>query len=301
MTRAAANPRGTLRRVLGGLAGLALLALAWSRVDVDALAVLGRELRWSWLVVAVALVPLQVALAAWRWRVVSEALDQPLGFVSALREYALSTFLNLVLPFGVAGDAVRVWRRRGAHGVGAAARAAIVERWSGQAVLAVGAAGGVLGWPLLAPAIPRPAGVSMGVVAALALLAGLLLVPRAAPVVGALAGDARAASAAAPVALVGLGVGLLAAILAGFQACAFALGRPLGVELALGVPLVLLAAAIPLGFAGWGPRELGAVGVLPLFGWSATEAFALTGLVGLTFLAGALPGAIVLVTGQRDG
>jgi glycosyltransferase 2 family protein len=291
-----APARRPLWRVALALAGTVVaLTLAWRQVDTDALAELRNQVQWVWVGVAAALVPAQVALAALRWRHISARLGHPLTPRRAISEYALSTILNQVLPGGIAGDLLRVWRQRAAAAIdlGGALRAAVVERWSGQAFLgAATAAGLVAGWV----ALPEGAAVEpllLPITAIALVLLGLPLLPKTTPLLGALAQDARVGVMQSPAPVLALTLALHLSLLGGFAACAMALGHPLGVALWVAVPLVLMAMAVPLAVAGWGPRELGAMFALPWFGWTPTEAFALAVLFGIATLVGSLPGALV--------
>src|SRR5215813_2988721 len=79
-------------------------------------------------------------LYAWRWHFTAARVGAPLRFRRAYLDYYLSTLLNQVLPVGVAGDVVRAARHRGRLGAeewGPAARAVILERFSGFAALAL--------------------------------------------------------------------------------------------------------------------------------------------------------------------
>ncbi len=280
------------RAVLALVATATMLALALRAVDTARLAVLGTELRWGWVAAAAALVPVQVLLAATRWRRVSNRLGQALSRRLAVEEYALSTLLNGLLPAGVGGDALRIWRRR-RGGFVTALQAAVVERWTGQLCLAVVAVLSAAAWPALAPQAPRSAGLLPALIVVLAVLATLPLLPRALPGLGALARAAHQGALSDWPALAGLSLSLLASFVVGFLAAGLSLGHPPGVELLLAIPVLLVAMAVPLGVGGWGPRELTAVTVLPLFGWTRTDAFALSALYGLACLVGAIPGAIV--------
>jgi hypothetical protein len=295
-----ARGRRALRAALAVGGTALLLALAWRRVDGAALRALLSEARWGWVALAAALVPLQVGLAGARWSRVSGALGQPLAPSRAIPEYALSTGLNQVLPGGIAGDAVRVWRQRRAGApLGAAVRGAVVERWCGQALLAVSTLAGLAAWPVLLPECARPASL-VGTVGAVSLaVLAVAALPEAVPALGPLARDARRALSADGPRLLALTLPLHLSLLAGFQACAVAIGRPLGAELWVALPMVLTLMAVPLAVGGWGPRELGAVGLLPLFGWAETDAFALAALFGLATLAGALPGLLVPLLSLR--
>ncbi len=260
---------------------LGLLALLGARLDLDSVLAAFRETRWPWLVLAALLGPVQVVLAAERWRLASERLGAPLQRWEAWREYALSTFVNQVLPSGVAGDAARVTRQR--HlGWRRALGAALVDRGAGQALLALVTLVGLACWA------ERPSGSLLAALLLVGVFAGLLFLPAV-----------RRALRGAWFANLALSGILLASFLLGFALCGLALGRPVGLELAVAMPLMLLAMAIPLSVGGWGLREATAAVLLPSFGWSPEQAVALSTLYGLTVLAGALPGALVPLWRRR--
>lgn len=109
MRTATATPRrsGDRARLL---ASLALLTLVWHIVDAGALLERLTALTPGWLLGAAALsVPMHL-LSAWRWRFTSARLGLALDGRRAVSEYYLASLLNAVLPAGVAGDALRVWR-----------------------------------------------------------------------------------------------------------------------------------------------------------------------------------------------
>jgi len=88
---------------------------------------------------------------------------------------------------------------------------------------------------------------------------------------------------------------LLGAFLLGFTFCALAFDRPLGMAVFTTIPLVMLPMVIPFSVGGWGLREASAATVLALIGWPTAAALALSAAYGLSFLVGALPGALVLL------
>jgi uncharacterized membrane protein YbhN (UPF0104 family) len=154
--------QATKRRWLRPALSLGLTAglIAWLlwRVDRVQLWELLAGMEPGWFVLAAALVPLQVVLSAVRWRRFSVDLGLELTWPVAVKEYALSMFLNQVLPGGMAGDGVRVWRQRqGAGSVGPALRAAVVERATGQAAHLMLTGVGLLLWTSV-HSVPRPSG-----------------------------------------------------------------------------------------------------------------------------------------------
>lgn len=256
-----------------------LLAWAVGTADRDALVARAGSLDAGWLLLAAALGPLQVVLAAERWRVACGRLGLPLDRRRAVPEVALSTLLAQVLPVGVAGDAVRAWRARDG-GLPLAVRAVVVDRWIGLAVHLVAVAAGLL---LGAPATP---GVQGGVALVAAALAATGL---------ALRQDlGRALGAPGPALVqVAASAAFTATLVAGFAACGHAVGAPLDGPALAAVPLVLLAMAVPVSVGGWGLREAAAAVVLPRVGVPADAAIAVSAAYGASALLGALPGAAV--------
>ena len=266
-------------------AGL-LLWLTW-QVDTRAVWSLIRDASPLWLLAAIALGPVQIALCAARWAGVCAHLEQPLSIGRALREIALSILLNQLLPSGVAGDGLRIWRQR-IVGLGAAFRSVVVDRWIGQWLHALLTVLSLWAWSLLGPTTP-PAPAWIAVLAVALALSSVPFWPIA------LGRDAGHLVRHPRVLLSQIGTSflLILSFVLGFAFCAQALGHRMGVELFLVIPLVLLAMAVPLSLGGWGPREGAAMLLLPSFGWSNEEALALSALYGFTVLLGALPGALV--------
>ena len=283
---------------------MSALALGWTLngLDLGALseAIAGADRRW--LIAAAMLGPVQVLLASMRWWLIADAVGAPLKPRQAVEEYYLSTFLNQILPGGVAGDAVRVWRHgRVGEGYGPAVRAALLDRGAGQVALAAIAGAGLLAWPALHPGVPVPAWGIAAVVAVLGASVALAVWRRGPASVTALASDLRSALLAPGLRWVhaGLSLALTGSFMLGFALVALALGlEPLGVVFTA-VPLVLVAMALPLSVGGWGIRELAVASLFGLLGQPVELGVALSGLYGVTVLAGSLPGALVLADARR--
>lgn len=312
------------RFLLRGAVSLGLLAaLAWL---LDPAAVAGRlaALDARWVAAALALSVLQVAASAWRWRFTLRRLGGDLPLSTAVSEYYLATFLNQLLPGGVAGDVTRAWRNAraggGADRSGAgdgpgedspgpgrrAVSAVLLERASGQAAMALVAlaSAGVLAAPaagawawLLVAAVPG------GV---------LLVAPRVwrpfsrVPAVAAFARDARRgllARDALPVQLV-TSLGVVGSYLGVFLLGAAALGVETSPwRLAPLVAPVLLAMLLPVTVAGWGVRETAAAALWGAVGLGAADGVAISVTYGLLVLVSALPGGVILlasVSRRRD-
>jgi uncharacterized membrane protein YbhN (UPF0104 family) len=280
-------------------AGLLLAILAW----LDPAAVLAevRTFSMPWLVAALAASVLQFALSAERWHLTARRLGVPLARRRALADYYLAGFGNQVLPGGVLGDAARAARHSRATGrTGPAVRAVVIERASGQAVVAAVVAAVLLltepGRRLFA-LVPAPTATGAAV-AALALLAAITLVrlPGVSPALRVFVDDARRALLARDAwpAQLALSLGVLFTCCLVF-ACA---GRIIGAgtpfsTLLLVAPAVLLAMLVPVSVAGWGVRELAAAGIWAALGWPAAEGVAISIAYGALCLAASLPGAAV--------
>ena len=289
-------------RIVLSLGGT-LLLLAWvgSRVDHGQLKEMFSDASWGWFVVAASLIPLQIYLAAMRWCRISNDLSMPMSIRHAVSEYGLSILLNQVLPGGVTGDGIRVWRHRMGHGTfGGPLKAAVVDRAIGQVAQVFITVCGLLLWLWIHPEPPPTLAWIV-----VALMSGFFLAtwrwPR--PGLRSLVHDAHEAlrgwdrkchHAVTSTVLVGL-------FLLCFWCCAQALHLPLGIKAITAVPLLMLVLILPLSVGGWGLREVSAAAVLGALGWTTEQSVALSAAYGLVNLAGASPAAFVLLrnTGVR--
>ena len=243
---------------------------------------------------------------AWRWSVIAAGLGVHLPLPAAVASYYRSQFLNTTLPGGVLGDVHRATR----HGldigdVGLGVRAVVLDRVAGQAVQ-------VIITVAVLSAFPSPVRSYLPVAAAALVLAGLAVaglavggVARRGPgrwsrALRALGSDVRRGlltggawlrvGAASAIVLAGnVATFLIAAKAAGVTA-------PLTVLLPL-VLLVLLATAIPLNVAGWGPREGVSAWAFAATGLSAQWGLATAVTCGILVFVASLPGLAVLVHG----
>lgn len=293
------------------LASLALLGGLAAWLDVAAIVAEIERLSSAWVMLALTLTLPQVGVSAWRWRLTARLLDIHLAWRAALSDYYLATFLNQILPGGVMGDAARAWRHARASGVYAPAlRAVIIERASGQLVLAAMA---VLA--LFLPAWRQPLAIApdgfdtladatahLWPAATLGIpVAGLLLarVIRRPPwILQGLGHDLyRSLLSASAWPRQMLGSLLVVASYVAVYACA---ARAIGVELpwvtllAL-IPPILLAMAIPLSIAGWGLREGAAALVWAGAGLPPAQGVAVAVAYGALVLISSLPGAVFLL------
>jgi hypothetical protein len=304
-------PVGLLVRIL---AGGALLALVISRVDPAAL-----TLRWDartalGVAATVALGFLAQLLSAARWRLVLGGdAAPPFGYL--FRIYLVGFFFSLFLPTSVGGDAVRaVSVSRASRRPAWAVSSVVFERMLGLAAMFALLFGGAL----VAPAVfrravdgvgvawsPTPAqgAITVAVLALLGLMAARLL--RRSERVRSVAADAAAVwtgLAARPrslAAAVGVSLGVQATYAAAWLVLAFALRLPVP---ALGflvlVPLVSIAAMLPLTVSGIGLREGAWVLLLAPYGVAAADAVAFSLLYFASMLAvGAAGGALFALRG----
>lgn len=279
--------RQGLRAAGAVLGSVAFLAVLGRTLDLEALRSTLGGLRWGWFALAAGLGPLQIALAGWRWGRIARALGLPLPDGEAVREVGVSTALNQLLPGGVAGDVVRVWRSRRLGPLDVAV-SAVVDRALGLVVLLAVAVGLLaVEHALAGRVLPGPAAVAVGaaVVGALGVAS-----PAGRPLRAVLAADG-------PV-LVALSAALVASFVLGYGAAALAVGVVPSAAMAALVPLVLLAMALPLSFAGWGPRETAAALLWPLVGATPEEGVAVAAAYGLSVLVGAMPGLLGLAPGR---
>ena len=280
-----------------------LIALAkWLEVSeiADRLA----QMQPSWIGLALALSVAQVAASAWRWRFTAGRLGIELPFSIAVREYYLAMFLNQVIPGGVVGDVSRAWRHARAQTLlgsasGPAVRAVILERASGQVVMAMVALLSVASWPL-------GLGVTWwwGMLAVGAVVSGFWYWVRDlndTSLVGRFWRDVRLALFA------GLAFPLQFAssvlVVATYLITYVLAARAIGVETPLLVlaPLVapvLLTMLIPVTVAGWGLREGAAALLWGMAGLTAVDGVAISVAYGLLVLLSTLPGGLVLALGS---
>lgn len=252
------------------------------------------------LVAAVVALPTTTA-CAWRWRAVARRLDVRLSWTAAVAAYYRSTFLNLVLPFGVLGDVHRGLRHSGSHvnrirGL----RAVVWERTTGQAVQVLLAALALLALGSEQDELRGTGLLALGGCGVVVLV--VFGVPRLPRPLAALRDEIRSvvlAAAAWPVIITATLLAtaghvttfVLAARLAGVNA-------PVGTLLPLAL-VTLVGAALPASVAGWGPREGVAAGLFAAAGLGAAQGLTTAALYGILVVTAYLPGALVLLNDLR--
>lgn len=257
-----------------------------------------------WLLAALAISVAQILLSAGRWRFTARQLALSLGWRRAISEYYLAGFINQVLPGGVVGDAWRAHRHaRSGERAGPAWRAVIIERASGQIVVAVLAIGIVTFTPSWREALVGPwgsAGLAGALLAMATLLAALLLMlARFRPeIVRVLREDvyrALLSPRALPIQLM-LSLLIVFSYMLVFALAALGIGIDLPFAWLLAVALpILTAMLIPLTVSGWGLREATAAGVWMAMGLPAEQGVAVAVAYGVVVFLASLPGVLALV------
>ncbi|MCK0751467.1 MULTISPECIES: lysylphosphatidylglycerol synthase transmembrane domain-containing protein [Chromohalobacter] len=291
----------TLARL--GVSLVLIGVLAW-QLDAQALRDAFVAPAPGWLLLALALSVPQVVLSAWRWRLTARRMGLTLPLRRAVAEYYAATFLNQILPGGIVGDASRAWRHaRTSSDRPRAWRAVIIERLSGQLMLALIAIAALLASPALRGSV-------LGGFARLANAPGVLLAGIA--ILGALGiWGYRRPPAWLRDTLDDLGAALVASrmwlwqcisslgVVASYIAIYAIAARAIGADIALGtllplIPPVLMVMAIPLSVAGWGLRESAAALVWMGAGLDPAQGVAISMVYGVIVLVSSLPGAWLL-------
>ncbi len=279
---------------------MGLLAVLWHLTDGHRVLDQLGNLEAGFALAALAVTVPQVALSAWRWHFAALRLGLCLPFRQAFVEYYLATFLNQVLPGGIAGDAARALRhgRSEARGIGAAARAVILERASGQiALIAVVLCALILERDVFPAIADRAWFWSAWLIPAVAIA---VFVTRKGPwrrgvetflidsktVFSGWSGGIQLMSSLCVVATYLTVYGLA--------------GRSVGVELSTGalmtvVPLILFSMVLPVSVSGWGVREAAAAASAASAGLTPDSAVAVSIAYGLIVLVSSLPGLFVLL------
>lgn len=310
-------------RYLRVVASTALLVLAWHLVEVDQLLEVLRTMDLTLLCTAVLFTVPMHLLSALRWKLTCTRIGAPIALREAVREYYLASWLNTVLPGGVGGDAMRVWRQgtpghrshehsdppsghvagrfqRPLHGV-------VLERFAGQcALFAVLGAGLAVNHSRLMPLLNEL--FMLGGLALLVLVVCWVSICDAGIHRRALTGwrkqlrelSSNAKRAFSPWRVFWLQVGYSLAVvttyLGIFWLAALAVHAPLDVATGVvAIPLVLTAMTLPISVGGLGLRESAAAVLWPALSMSASSGVASALAYGAVILIGALPGAVVLM------
>jgi uncharacterized membrane protein YbhN (UPF0104 family) len=288
------------------LASGALLWVIFRHIDISQAAAQIRGASMLPLGAALLFSVLVLCLNAWRWQLILEVSGFPRRLPRLLAHTFIGFFFSQATPSTVGGDGVRAWLvyRDGAT-LSQALRSVLIERLLGLGILVVVAAAG-FPWLLARMssglALWRAEAAVLGVITIGILSLWLvqrsewLLRFRIGRGLHALADDIWAILRRPKAAMLFGISSLISQVLSCLTV--WAVGNAIGVSLSwatvlIVMPSVFVVAALPISIAGWGLRE-GAVMVgLGLFGVSATDAVAISVLVGLIYLAVGLAGGVV--------
>ncbi len=269
----------------------------------------GLRLTTGWALAAAGLITsLTTLCCAWRWSLVAAGLGVDVPLRSAMGACYRSAFLNATLPGGVLGDVHRGVRHgRAAGDTGRGLRSVAWERGSGQAVQVVLTAAVLLA---ALPSGPLRVAVAGALIAAACVALVVLLLRGAderrlpARIGRTITTDLREAVLTRRA---GPGIVLASTMaLLGYVAVFAVAMRATGTALPAGrlLPLalvVLVAAALPMNIAGWGPREGAAAWAFGAVGLSAAQGVTVAVVYGVLALVATLPGAVLLAADWRRG
>lgn len=292
-----------------------LLWLLARGIDVEAV---GRQMAGAdplWLIIAVILGGAVIPMAAIRWRLVTQAIREPVSTRNTLSITTIGWFFNQTLPSTIGGDAVRVYLayRTGITKTGAI-HGILLDRLMGLFVvlalatiflapLLAGLTAGFQKWFLIAFIVAGYGGyivlflISGGFASRLDNI-GLGRLARA------LSRDARATLLTLSPGGVILVISVVLQIvqIASVYVIAVALGLDVSfATIMIALPAVLLISSLPVSLAGWGVREQSMVLALGAMGVAATEALAISVVLGLSWIVIGLPGALVWLAYRRRG
>lgn len=305
VTLPAAKPGGRLMLFVKLAVTLAVLGVLGVKADWPALLARVAGADPAWLAAGFLAKLLAVVCAGERWRDALRATGERVSHGLAMRLMFTGLFFGQVLPGALGGDVVRGWLTyRGGASSAAVLLALVLDRllaligcvallflglphlvatappavaWAGPAAVALLALGMVMG--LQADRIPLP---------------GFLLRP---PVRAAQEQVARLRGALlSRAALAGLlhSAAVHACTVFAVIAYAQALGIPVRVlDVLAVVPMTIFAAALPISLNGWGVREGAFVAGFALYGLGATDALALSLMIGLSVTLSSLPGGLL--------
>ncbi len=274
------------------LAGVGILVVLGLRLGAEPFVAGLRRIDLTTLLVALVVTAGTTWCCAWRWSLLSERLDVAVPVRTAYRRYYRSQLLNATLPGGVLGDLHRgIDHGRSAGALGRGLRSVLWDRVTGQVVqiaMAVAALALLptavrsdIGWPLLA---------AVAVV-------GVVATALPARVRRAVAAELRTVVAARAVLPRVVVASALAA--AGHTLVFVVVARSVGVtaplpQLAALALVVLVASALPLSVAGWGPREGAAAWMFGAAGLGSATGLSIAVAFGIVSLVATLPGLLTL-------
>jgi uncharacterized membrane protein YbhN (UPF0104 family) len=255
---------------------------------------------------AMLLLILQNILSVWRWVLVSGRTAAMVPFRPAFRVFLLSLLYNQALPSTVPGDAARIWDAARFGGKAEAAIGVFLDRvltllallslafFSLCALMLSNGETSLFAIPL---AVLVLAFAALGLVVILRRHLQNFLPSRIGGFVLRLGDALHRLMASSDIVLLGAISLLIHAVgIAAIWLLAQGMGLRLGIGAAfIAMPLVLLAALVPVSVNGWGVREGAMVAILAGFGIVRTEAATLSVVYGLFQLVLGLAGGVFAV------
>jgi glycosyltransferase 2 family protein len=294
--------------VTATLLGLLAVSIDWDSVG-DALA----DASWGWFIAAVGLLFGSFIVASERWRLLLAVAEIPSGAVATMRAYIAGAFANNVLPTGFGGDALRALLVTGPGASLARSLTSVVVDRTTALGCGVGLAWvGILVDPNeidSSQLIPLAAVSAAGLVGLLLTLAVLRhgglarrLPERVRPALAQVGETLRAFAADRRLLGFVVVLGLLFQLM--IVLSTWALAETLGLDLspallAVVIPLVLIATALPISIGGFGVREGSFVALLADAGVSSADATLLSLLSAAAMALASLPGGLVMLQGGR--
>lgn len=268
----------------------------------------------AWLLVATALMVVQVFVCAFRWQAVLKVYDRPLSYSQVFRFFYIGTFFNQALPASVGGDAIRSYRAyKSGMGLGQAVGSVFLDRIATVLALIF----------LVAAVIPfvidgmsgNTQALKFAVIALLALGVGgtifLMLLDRVPDslkrfrIVHSLAifaGDVRKVFLSPSIA----GTLMFWAVIGHINLSLVVWVLSLSIDVNISLvdclalfPLVLLIQTMPISIAGWGVREGAMVQVFAMAGVLAPGALAVSLLFGIVAALSSLPGGWLWISSRE--
>lgn len=296
--------KNTLFKLVKTLVSITSLFLALHAVDFSGLASNLTSVHLGFVAAALIIFWAAQIVSSLRYVYIAQELGGNLQLSTCIKAHFIGLWFNQVLPTGLGGDVLKIAVLKKVVGLGIAARCTILDRFSGLFLLMLAI---LFTLPLYSNVIP---------IEQTALLAGLKILPMGfifATVMGAW-GATRIYKYVAPMPVLSHFFSLISDVwlfrkgrslwrqlwtstiihLNGIAAFAF-LGLALGLKVeplvfVLIVPLIFLIGLVPISFAGWGVRELGAIWLFGLVGFPKENALLLSVAYGLMLIIAGLPG-----------
>jgi glycosyltransferase 2 family protein len=293
---------------------LLYFSLHW--VNVGSLADRLARFQPGWMVLALLLMIVQVAVVAARWQKIATACGANLAFGPALQLSFIAAFFNQVLPSTVGGDGARIWflARKGA-GWAHATYSVLIDRVAGLLMLALIVIA-CLPWTM--KLIHDPMARSVLLVIGFGAVAGgaifLLMGTRFRrwldpwPLTRHLSAASRIAATlcASPPSIsyvIACSITIHLITIVSAWCCIKAIAAPVSLAQVLFLlPPVILVSTIPISIAGWGVRETSMIAAFSFAGLAEGDGLTLSILFGAaTFAVGLIGGLVWILSGLRPG